>query len=128
MHFKIIWGVGGAEPLPTHMLYAFGSASILPLTLFLFFLYFTFICNMTIIILSCQFLQVKHYLLTGAKNVLLWKFLLEELSKPNGNNVQWVDEREGLFRFVDTTEVSKLWGLKKNKDDMNFGKLSRGIR
>ena len=53
----------------------------------------------------------------GAKNVLLWKFLLEELNKPNGNNVQWVDEREGLFRFVDTTEVSKLWGMKKNKED-----------
>ena len=64
----------------------------------------------------------------GAKNVLLWKFLLEELRKPNGNHVQWVDEREGLFRFVDTTEVSKLWGQKKNKDDMNFEKLSRGIR
>ena len=70
----------------------------------------------------------KSNLFTGAKNVLLWKFLLEELSKPNGNNVQWVDEREGLFRFVDTTEVSKLWGQKKNKDDMNFEKLSRGIR
>lgn len=64
----------------------------------------------------------------GAKNVLLWKFLLEELSKPSGNHVQWVDEREGLFRFVDTAEISKQWGLKKNKEDMNFEKLSRGIR
>ena len=66
--------------------------------------------------------------LSGAKNVLLWKFLLEELSKPSGNHVQWVDEREGLFRFVDTAEISKQWGLKKNKEDMNFEKLSRGIR
>lgn len=64
----------------------------------------------------------------GAKNVLLWKFLLEELGKPMGNHVQWVDEKEGLFRFVDTAEVSKLWGQKKNKEDMNFEKLSRGIR
>ncbi|KAK3103516.1 hypothetical protein FSP39_019821 [Pinctada imbricata] len=29
---------------------------------------------------------------------------------------------------MDTVEISKKWGKKKNKDDMNFEKLSRGIR
>ena len=66
--------------------------------------------------------------LSGAKNVLLWKFLLEQLDKPNGAYIQWVDALEGSFRFVDTAEISKQWGNMKNKTDMNFEKLSRGIR
>lgn len=62
----------------------------------------------------------------GAKNVLLWKFLLEELKV--GKHVEWTDISQGTFRFVDTCEISRLWGQKKRKDDMNFEKLSRGIR
>ena len=62
----------------------------------------------------------------GAKNVLLWKFLLEELKI--GKHVEWTDISQGTFRFVDTCEISRLWGQKKRKDDMNFEKLSRGIR
>lgn len=62
----------------------------------------------------------------GAKNVLLWKFLLEELKI--GKHVEWTDISQGTFRFVDTSEISRLWGQKKRKDDMNFEKLSRGIR
>ncbi|CAG2196852.1 ELF1_2_4 [Mytilus edulis] len=62
----------------------------------------------------------------GAKNVLLWKFLLEELKK--GKHVEWTDISQGTFRFVDTSEISRLWGNMKRKDDMNFEKLSRGIR
>lgn len=62
----------------------------------------------------------------GAKNVLLWKFLLEELKK--GKYVEWTDIAQGTFRFVDTSEISRLWGHMKRKEDMNFEKLSRGIR
>ncbi|XP_045174782.1 protein C-ets-1-like isoform X2 [Mercenaria mercenaria] len=64
----------------------------------------------------------------GAKNILLWKFLLGELRKPNSNHIKWENEREGIFKFVDTAECSRLWGQMKKKEDMNFEKLSRGIR
>lgn len=63
----------------------------------------------------------------GAKNVLLWKFILEELR--NGTeSIRWVNLLTGTFRFVDTTDISRKWGQKKRKSDMNFEKLSRGIR
>lgn len=65
---------------------------------------------------------------SGAKNILLWKFLLAELSAPNTPWIKWVNKTEGTFRFMDTVEVSKRWGQKKQKADMNFEKLSRGIR
>lgn len=64
----------------------------------------------------------------GAKNILLWKFLLAELSAPNAGYIKWVNKDEGTFRFMDTVEVSRRWGQKKQKTDMNFEKLSRGIR
>lgn len=64
----------------------------------------------------------------GAKNILLWKFLLAELSAPNPVSIKWVNKSEGTFRFMDTVEVSRRWGQKKQKADMNFEKLSRGIR
>lgn len=64
----------------------------------------------------------------GAKNILLWKFLLKELRNPEVTHVKWENEHEGTFKFVDTTECSRLWGEMKKKSDMNFEKLSRGIR
>ncbi|KAK3608527.1 hypothetical protein CHS0354_010384 [Potamilus streckersoni] len=64
----------------------------------------------------------------GAKNILLWKFLLEQLADKNATHVQWLDEKNGIFRFTDTAETSRLWGQLKKKTDMNFEKLSRGIR
>ncbi|XP_052800922.1 uncharacterized protein LOC128231777 isoform X2 [Mya arenaria] len=63
----------------------------------------------------------------GAKNILLWKFLLEELQHSK-THIRWENEDEGTFKFVDTTETSRRWGEKKKKTDMNFEKLSRGIR
>jgi len=63
----------------------------------------------------------------GPKNILLWKFLLEELRRSR-THIRWEDELEGTFKFVDTTETSRRWGEKKKKEDMNFEKLSRGIR
>ncbi|OWF55665.1 protein C-ets-2-like [Mizuhopecten yessoensis] len=64
----------------------------------------------------------------GAKNILLWKFLLDELADVHQKHIRWISCKEGTFRFVDTAEISKMWGAKKRKNDMNFEKLSRGIR
>ena len=83
-------------------------------------------------IFSCLFIRNAFYrydiFSSGAKNILLWKFLLAELSAPNTPWIKWVNKTEGTFRFMDTVEVSKRWGQKKQKADMNFEKLSRGIR
>ncbi|KAK6191449.1 hypothetical protein SNE40_003136 [Patella caerulea] len=64
----------------------------------------------------------------GAKHNLLWKFLLQKLDDPNNNCVSWVSKKEGTFKFEDTVTISKEWGSRKRKSDMNFEKLSRGIR
>lgn len=53
---------------------------------------------------------------------------MAELSAPNPVSIKWVNKSEGTFRFMDTVEVSRRWGQKKQKADMNFEKLSRGIR
>ncbi|XP_050408631.1 ETS-related transcription factor Elf-4 isoform X2 [Patella vulgata] len=64
----------------------------------------------------------------GAKHNLLWKFLLQKLDDPYNKCVSWVDKEGGTFKFEDTVTISKEWGSRKRKNDMNFEKLSRGIR
>ena len=34
----------------------------------------------------------------------------------------------GIFKIEDSQEVAKLWGLRKNRPNMNYDKLSRSIR
>ncbi|XP_041366629.1 ETS-related transcription factor Elf-4-like isoform X2 [Gigantopelta aegis] len=63
----------------------------------------------------------------GAKNILLWKFLLHQLER-RPDLLKWTSRSDGVFKFVDTTAVSRLWGQQKRKGDMTFEKLSRGIR
>ncbi|XP_025087111.1 ETS translocation variant 4-like isoform X2 [Pomacea canaliculata] len=63
----------------------------------------------------------------GAKKNLLWKFLLWVLEN-RADLAEWTDITRGTFKFVDTANVSKMWGLRKHKKDMTFEKLSRGIR
>ncbi|XP_076471186.1 uncharacterized protein LOC143301066 [Babylonia areolata] len=63
----------------------------------------------------------------GAKKNLLWKFLLTVLDN-HADLAQWTDLKRGVFKFVDTASISKLWGQRKHKNDMTFEKLSRGIR
>ena len=41
--------------------------------------------------------------------------------------IRWVN-KTGEFVLLDKEEVSKLWGKAKNKDDMNYDKLSRALR
>ncbi|XP_064602506.1 ETS-related transcription factor Elf-1-like isoform X2 [Liolophura sinensis] len=66
----------------------------------------------------------------GSKSVLLWKFLLDSLADPDNvpHILKWENKESGIFKFVDTGAVAKMWGQQKRKQDMNFEKLSRGIR
>ncbi|KHJ40611.1 Ets-domain protein [Trichuris suis] len=57
--------------------------------------------------------------------VTLWQFLLELLlSKEHGDIIQWTNA-DGEFKLLNAQEVARLWGLRKNKPNMNYDKLSQ---
>ncbi|XP_033116545.1 ETS domain-containing protein Elk-3-like [Anneissia japonica] len=61
-------------------------------------------------------------------NVTLWQFLLELLmDQQNGTLITWTGV-EGEFKLLNAEEVARQWGLKKNKNNMNYDKLSRALR
>lgn len=61
-------------------------------------------------------------------NITLWQFLLELLvSDQHSAIIQWTSQ-EGEFKLINAEEVAKLWGVRKNKPQMNYDKLSRALR
>lgn len=61
-------------------------------------------------------------------SVTLWQFLLELLlSKEHAHLICWASN-EGEFRLLDPEQVAALWGQRKNKQNMNYDKLSRALR
>lgn len=65
-------------------------------------------------------------------NVLhLWEFMRDLLKDPRtrGDIIEWISEKDGVFRVVNSAEVAKLWGeKKKNKKEMTYEKMSRSLR
>lgn len=63
-----------------------------------------------------------------SSNITLWQFLLELLvGNQHREIIQWTNN-EGEFKLINAEEVAKLWGLRKNKHNMNYDKLSRALR
>ena len=61
-------------------------------------------------------------------NITLWQFLLELLvGNKHRDIIQWTNN-DGEFKLINAEEVAKLWGLRKNKHNMNYDKLSRALR
>ena len=61
--------------------------------------------------------------------IKLWEFLLELLADKSCEYfIRWTFENENEFELRDPNEVARRWGLRKNKPNMNYEKLSRGIR
>ncbi|XP_010889791.2 SAM pointed domain-containing Ets transcription factor isoform X2 [Esox lucius] len=60
----------------------------------------------------------------------LWQFLRELLLKPHnyGRCIRWMNKEKGIFKIEDSTQVARLWGIRKNRPAMNYDKLSRSIR
>lgn len=64
------------------------------------------------------------------KNMLhLWEFLLELLADESCRSIIcWKKKESGVFKLIDHHEVAKRWGMLKQKDGMDYSKLSRALR
>ncbi|XP_052460807.1 ETS domain-containing protein Elk-1-like [Carassius gibelio] len=61
-------------------------------------------------------------------SITLWQFLLNLLDdKSQKHLISWTSGH-GEFKLLDAEEVARLWGLRKNKTNMNYDKLSRALR
>uniref|UniRef100_A0A8D0AK48 ETS domain-containing protein n=1 Tax=Sander lucioperca TaxID=283035 RepID=A0A8D0AK48_SANLU len=61
-------------------------------------------------------------------SITLWQFLLHLLDDQRQRHlISWTGE-DGEFKLLDAEEVARLWGLRKNKHNMNYDKLSRALR
>ncbi|KAK3577329.1 hypothetical protein CHS0354_008423 [Potamilus streckersoni] len=62
------------------------------------------------------------------ETVQLWRFLLQLLTDNRYQNIiRWTGD-EFEFKLSDPNEVARLWGIHKKKPQMNYEKLSRGLR
>ena len=50
------------------------------------------------------------------------------LTSGNCNYIQWISEEDGTFRLVNSSAVAKLWGERKNRNNMTYEKMSRALR
>lgn len=60
--------------------------------------------------------------------ITLWQFLLQLLQDQKHEHLICWTSNDGEFKLLKAEEVAKLWGLRKNKTNMNYDKLSRALR
>ncbi|XP_029992905.1 ETS domain-containing protein Elk-3-like [Sphaeramia orbicularis] len=60
--------------------------------------------------------------------ITLWQFLLQLLLDQTHKHLICWTSTDGEFKLLKSEEVAKLWGLRKNKTNMNYDKLSRALR
>ncbi|XP_062238360.1 ETS domain-containing protein Elk-3 [Platichthys flesus] len=61
-------------------------------------------------------------------SITLWQFLLQLLlDQSHKHLIRWTSN-DGEFKLLKSEDVAKLWGLRKNKTNMNYDKLSRALR
>lgn len=74
--------------------------------------------------------MIKLFLLLTEKLGRLWEFLRELLKDPNHcpSKIKWENHEEGMFRFVKSDQIAKIWGKRKDNLQMSYEKLSRAMR
>lgn len=60
----------------------------------------------------------------------LCQFLLELLNNPDkyGYMIDWLDKEKGVFKFINSSEVARLWGRRRNKPCMKYENFARSLR
>ncbi|XP_058973382.1 SAM pointed domain-containing Ets transcription factor-like isoform X2 [Pocillopora verrucosa] len=60
----------------------------------------------------------------------LCQFLLELLNHPDkyGYMIDWIDKEKGVFKFINSSEVARLWGNRRNKPSMKYENFARSLR
>lgn len=66
----------------------------------------------------------------GQRNSRLWEFIRDLLldAKTCPSLLKWENVDEGVFRFVNSEKVARLWGERKCNPRMTYEKLSRAMR
>lgn len=60
----------------------------------------------------------------------LCQFLLELLDNPDkyAYMIDWLDKDKGIFKFINSGEVARLWGRRRNKPSMKYENFARSLR
>ncbi|XP_013778852.2 ETS-related transcription factor Elf-4-like [Limulus polyphemus] len=74
--------------------------------------------------------QAKHRNRQGKGLGKLWEFIRDLLLHPSYNPayIRWERREEGIFKFVQSEKVAKMWGDRKHNTNMTYEKLSRAMR
>lgn len=66
----------------------------------------------------------------GQRSSRLWEFIRDLLldTKTCPSLLKWENAEEGIFRFVQSDKVARLWGERKCNPKMTYEKLSRAMR
>ncbi|KAF2974796.1 hypothetical protein EK904_001664 [Melospiza melodia maxima] len=82
-------------------------------------------------VLSCSLPGIAGSLVPSCgmeSAITLWQFLLQLLLDQKHEHLICWTSNDGEFKLLKAEEVAKLWGLRKNKTNMNYDKLSRALR
>jgi hypothetical protein len=80
--------------------------------------------------LVVHLLIVIDYGTEDKNNGKLWEFIRDLLLDPvtNPSFIRWERREDGMFKFVQSDKVAKLWGQRKQNPRMTYEKLSRAMR